>query len=145
MSTATKKPKVNLARIKKLSTLLALGLKDLLKQERAKNCAVNMGDWLVRSKSGVCVACLAGSVLKWSLGMRPTLRGIGPHEMGNDDIASRMFALNELRSGRVSEAARELGLPTYVPDRDVPYYSWDVAGWWTAMKQLLADLRKAGE
>jgi hypothetical protein len=144
---ATKRRKVNLARIKKLSTLLALGLRDLRKQERAKNCCVDMDKWLVNN--GLCVACLAGSVMRWSLNYRDKCHfdawsGIDNAGFDNATVR-RLDALNYLRQGLLGVAAEELGIKTGLQRRFVASYKDDRDQWWSDMKQLLADLKSAGE
>lgn len=148
---ATKKKHRKLAslkRIQKLSTLLAIGLRDLRKQERAKNCIVDMGIWWMPSvdKTDECVTCLAGSVMKFGL-KKP--RGHGGEEIMPEDYDRRtgncLWALNSLRSGGIQFAARLLSVTTNFDDRRVADYEDERDQWWADMKQLLADLRAAGE
>lgn len=142
MATKTKRRKVNLAKVKKLSTLLAIGLRDLRKQERAKNSKVAMGTWLKRN--GKCEACMAGSVMRFSLGMRGRGSEIYPSAC-DEAVESRLVALNYLRVGEIGFAASDIGIASTLSDRPVAIYSIDRDGWWSDMKQLLADLKAAGE
>lgn len=136
----------SLGRIKKLSTLLALALRDFAKFELAKNCQVNMRGWLYNS-GGKCVGCLAGSVMRLSL---QTPRDVvcsvillpGDYD---DATMDRLAAINALRGGYVASAALEMGIKTKVPYRDVPDYHACRNAWWEAMRNLLKDLRTAGE
>lgn len=123
-----------------LHKLLAVGLRDLRKQETTRGCKVFMFDWL-GGDSRRCTACVAGSVLR--------------HEMRSpfsewDKISylpSWMSALDSLRMGRVTWALddldrdREPGVPFC---RIIPDYHEDRTGWWKAMRKLHADLKKAG-
>lgn len=93
-----------------------------------------------------CIACLAGSVMRWSL-ERPLEVGIEVMPGRYDDAtAARLDALNELRCGDVARAAVYMGLQTTVRDRLIYWYDQEnPAPWWKEIKQLLADLRAAGE
>lgn len=139
MKAKTKKRHVDPARIKKLWKLLDLGLKDLRKQERAKNSAVFMGKWIVPASigwDGKCWACLAGSVMRWSCGLK-----IEP-----DRIPPWALALNDLRCGRVVFAADSafLDCSLYVWfDRDISAYDGPDGQWWRDMEQLRDDLKEA--
>lgn len=135
-----------LAHIQKLSDLLELGLADLRKQEEAPNSRVDMNIWL--TSNGHCAACLGGSVLRYSLGfdgkrkirlMSDLLREV------DHESAVRLVALNELRRGWVQHAADSLGVKTKVLDRSVREYGVDKSRWWSAMHQLLTELKAAGE
>ena len=142
------KTKTKTLRHKKLSSLLALALKDLAKQEKARNSVVYMGCFLERDCKGRCIACLAGSVMRYSLGVRPpqTYDVIGkvPDDF-NEQTTRRLYALDALRLGLVESAARELGIATILPDRKVQAYSEDRDAWWADMRKLLKELREAGE
>jgi hypothetical protein len=142
--TKPKKRKLNLARVKKLSTLLAIGLRDLRKQERAKNSVVDMDEWLLRGDDG-CSACLAGSVLRFSLNARVNRLGESHPWMKPQDVCERLLALNEVRCGRVPSASERIGVATKFSNRIVANYHYDRDQWWADMEQLLSDLRKAGE
>ena len=153
MAVATKrrKKRKSLKGIKKLSTLLALALTDLRKQELAKGCVVNMGTWWLpkRGFRKTCQACLAGSVMRWSLCKPPRPEfpsSIEPADY-DADTAARLQALNELRCGFVEYASHHLRTTTSFKNRheQTPDYDEDRDGWWATMKQLLADLRRAGE
>src|SRR5690348_5786610 len=121
MATKTKRRKVNLARVKKLSTLLAIGLRDLRKQERAKNSVVSMGDWLCK-EDGTCHACLAGSVMRFSLKTKMVLGDAHPW-MHTANVCQRLLALNELRCGFVLNAAQRIDVKTKFRSRLVADYA----------------------
>jgi hypothetical protein len=105
-----------------------------------------MDEWL--KQNGKCAACLAGSVLRFSLGAKP-LNGAYPIL---DDYAvsrengDRLEALNDLRLGLVKLAADWLRVSTKLPRTSgMPSYDGPNGEWWKAMKSLLKDLREAGE
>lgn len=144
---AAAKKKLKPLRVKKLSSLLAIGLRDLRKQERAKNSVVDMNEWY--KCNGTCTTCLAGSVMRFSMGVgRTEANGIWQFELP-DDACGQLSALNDLRSGGVYSAWKAWrgewreDLRSLV--RDVPRYDGPNGDWWKAMRKLLADLRKAGE
>lgn len=143
MPTKTKTKRKSLARIKKLSTLLALGLRDLRKQELAKNSVVEMKrTWLQRN--GKCVACLAGSVMRFSMGCRG--KCVDPcGDISSTRERYRLYALNQLRRGFVVNAAHLIQVDTSLATRDIPDYDGPNGEWWAAIRQLLADLKEAGE
>jgi len=146
MTSATKKPRKRRyltheqLNAMPLHKLLAVGLRDLRKQERTPGCKVEMGEWL-SGDGRKCTACVAGSVLR--------------HEMRSpfsewDELRllpAWMAALDSLRVGRVASALddldrdREPGTPFW---RIIPDYHTDRTGWWKAMRRLHADLKKAG-
>ena len=135
----------SLKHIKKLSNLLALAMKDLRKQERGKNCVVNMREWWRPKGSGrkTCVACMAGSVMKYSL-VQPS--GRPPIVFPEDydwPTARRLEAINYLGCGHLKSAAVCLRKTTKLSDRCMPEYGDEL--FWDAFEGLLADLKAAGE
>lgn len=148
MAVKTRKRK-SLKGIKKLSTLLALGLRDLKKQERGKTNEVRMSRWWEPRGDGrtTCTACLAGSVMKYGL-VRPR-KTLGLIEVDpwcyDDDTKKRLLALNGLRMGWVDEASARMDLRTSLKDRCIIDYHTHRERWWKSIKQLLADLKAAGE
>lgn len=140
--------KVDPATFTKLWQLLELGLADLRKQEQAPNSVVDMNEWLetrsVLHGPPVCTACLAGSVLRWTCGMTDleTFR----------QLPYWADALNELRRGRVGNAAAEFFelygddclIETYLRlDADIVSYSENKDLWHKQMSKLLSDLKAA--
>lgn len=140
----TKRKPKTLAHVKKLSTLLAIGLRDLRKQERAPDSEVNMEIWFKRN--GKCVTCLAGSVMRFSLGCNRGGEEVCPIDLKTDQWSrSALNALNDLRDGYVRLAAEEMGMLTTACNRYVPDYDGPNGEWWAAMRQLLKDLKAAHE
>lgn len=143
MKSKQKRKPVNPAKIKKLSDLLALGLDDARKQERAKNSLLRMDSWLVTQTEddvGVCRACLAGSVLRWTCGITGTApRGAVP---------CWCMALDFLRQGAVGRAFEVLtnheSELAHLLNCEVRVYEYCPAGWWADMHRLLRNLQKAG-
>ena len=122
-----------------LSKLLTIGLKDLRRQEKAKNSEVRMHCWLEKD-DGICVACLAGSVMRFSCGR--TYQGLS-------FAPTWATALNCLRIGEVKAALGTLGRDGLLGDglnrRVVDYVQKSQgAGWWRQMGKLLKDLKKTG-
>ena len=64
-----------LARIKRPSKLIRIGLKDLAKVERSKTLKVDMGVWV-----SDCAVCFAGSVMVKSLSGDPD-GSLNPHAL----------------------------------------------------------------
>ena len=156
---ANKRKMKSLKNYKKLSSLLELALDDLAKQEQLAArpnaaCKVNMLKWWVPNEknggeSHVCTVCLAGSVMKFSLN-RPPL--IGEKEVSEfhpehyDSLTQdRLFALNCLREGDIRSAAECIGIETVLGSQDVTAYETDHKQWRKDMRQLVRDLKKAGE
>lgn len=157
-----KKAKVILPR--KMSALITVALKDLKKVEKADGYTVDMGDWhhpdtlTCRNGSGdtiseedTCSVCFAGSVMAFTLKVAST-KEAEPHSFpGNED---QLQALDSLRAGNVSDAARTLNLPgdsdgyyaKYAKyDTCIPYYEYmKPKPFHTAMEKLAARLKKAG-
>jgi hypothetical protein len=144
MPTKTKRKPKTLAHVKKLSTLLAIGLRDLRKQERAKNSVVDMDVCL--KQNGECVACLAGSVMRFSLDNHKP-RAFLDDESHDLETQSRLRALDKIRLGYVRTASECMGVITQLPFRTIetPKYDGPNGEWWAAMKSLLKELREAGE
>lgn len=121
----------------KLWRLLEIGLRDAETQENAPDSALFMQSWLQPDCQGECLACLAGSVMRHTCGL----------VSAPDDVPRWAESLDRLRCGDVRSAGGRLGAKNWRSfgkhDRDVPEYSDDRDGWWTAMRQLLADLRDA--
>lgn len=137
----TKTKRKTLAHVKKLSTLLAIGLRDLRKQERAKNSVVDMGTWL--QWNGKCSACFAGSVMRFSLDCKRHGEST-PYEYPNETYRP-LSALNCLRLGMVFDASHRMCINTKVRDRGVGKYDGPNGEWWKSMRQLLKELKAANE
>lgn len=143
-------------RATKLSTILAIGLHDLRLAESSKKLSVYMGSWLCDSFDGhTCFVCLAGSVMAGrykSVVARMRRKAVVALSVSPDDFEGRdmatekFYALNLLRTGRVSLAAYYLGISGVKPtlDRCAAEYDLDKEAWWADMRVLLKDLRAAG-
>lgn len=125
----------------KLSELLALGLEDLKAFKRGKGNIVNMGTWLEVSGES-CVACLAGSVMRRSLGVKQTAYPVYFSEKG------KLWALDTLRHGYVDLACLQMGIvkpetcPSIIPVAD---YDLDgSAAWFRSMRKLIKLLQSHG-
>lgn len=129
-----------------LHSLLATALKDLRRAETNPNCAINMGTWCLRERNGYCQVCLAGAVMVGRLSVNPSSYTYPSHY--GVKTMQRLLALNDLRQGNVSRAARLMNVKGYTTgcnyrlDRVIPEYHEDTSGFWTAMTRLLADLKE---
>lgn len=122
-----------------LHKLLAIGLRDLRKHEKARDCIVDMGDWL--RSNGKCRACLAGSVLRHEFGCR-NLRDAMQFN------TNWMEALDQLRRGDVCEALFRIGrmetVATAGLNRTIQHYLIDREQFYRDMCKLHRDLKEAG-
>jgi hypothetical protein len=127
----------------KPSELLALGLADLAKVERSKKYIVAMGVWH-NPIDGLCQVCLAGSVLAKSLKLPFNINFLTADM--DDSIRMKLYALNNLRLGYVSNALFELGYRyktnLEVKDRVVTGYADDKKAWRNDMLEIIHDLKK---
>ena len=118
--------------------ILAIAITDMRKQERAPRSKLKMRLWF--NKNGECVACAAGSVLRWSCGVET-----------NEDFSricgrtiSLRHAIDALRVGMVVEAAAILGrkYPRRF-DGDIREYELCPAGFWKDVIALQKRLKAA--
>ena len=131
----------------KPSQILAIALRDLRLTERNKRFVVNMNHWML-NLDGRCNVCLAGAVMANRYPNKCKAAGwtSTPEDFkGKDDTPCKLDALDVLRVGNVKTAAAFMGVPTILKSRIMPSYDHSEPGWWKAVRQLLADLREAGE
>lgn len=154
-----------------LSELAQIALDDVIKVEVLPGYRIGMASWhAVDSFSAGCTVCAAGAVMDRTLGLeRETnldsvhdiLKRFGAHN------GAALLAIDALRRGAVGEALTILGsedpeaswyadeeacgddededelrIPRHALSRELPQYTED--GWHDAMRELIADLRKAG-
>ena len=99
----------------KPSELIKLALKDLTKAEKAKNVEILMEDWYFRRWfEEKCYVCLAGSVMRGTMKIKPTPESEGsfavsPMEYPEEELA--LTALNLFRLGLVAGGLHTLGIP----------------------------------
>jgi hypothetical protein len=87
-----------------LSGLIFVGLKDLEKAERSPRYKVDMGKWHEPSDTGkFCSVCFAGAVMAGTLGASPLANM--EKDAFWDGIEDKLEALDDLRTGFVSDAA----------------------------------------
>lgn len=122
--------------------LLTIAMRDLKKQEKAPNSVVDMDDWLVRN--GQCKACMAGSVMRFSCGVRGSRRS-------NDyvwETPNWALAVNEMRCGQVGDALNWLGRGEFRVRHKlnciITPYNRDHVLFWRGITRLRDDLKKAG-
>lgn len=111
-----------------LHELLELALGDLKKQEEDGH--VDMGNWLY--VNDVCCACLAGSVMRFTLGIVPSRAGRYPDFIPE---ANKLYALNSLRGGCVSSAM------DYMYCVNVDFPSWNICSYHVSREQWHKDIR----
>lgn len=133
-----------------LSGLLAVGLRDFAKLERAKTkYVVDMGRYHFPLGDGRCAACVAGSVMIYSLGVKADDEIAGPWDFRNR-LAGKIRAIDYLRLGATWKAARFLKLSAAKRNaaepfsRDITPYNVDPARFKSDLRRLLRDLRAAG-
>lgn len=142
MKTATKKAKPVILP-KKPSALIRIALEDLAKAERSKKCEINMMDWHY-TNGATCTVCLAGAVMRSSLGVPDTVDK-WPDDCGRNE--NQLFAINDLRTGDVADAFEQLGKPFSEGirfERDITPYEKDRTAFKRDMRKLAADLEAAG-
>lgn len=123
--------------------ILTIAITDMRKQERAPRSRIDMGEWF--RTNGECVACAAGSVLRWSCGINSNARY---EQCSCDDGVLRLrYAIDELRLGNVNTAMRELGRQLTKESSllrcDIRSYSMDRDGFWEDIRALQKRLRAA--
>lgn len=132
----------------KLWQLLEIGLEDLKTHEQAADCRVTMNDWLSLSSDDdieICNACLAGSVLRHTLGYKSFSTYCRENRDPTTRHTSWTAALNALRLGRVWDACDHMRVPCppdLISNRHIPDYDRDPALWWTHMGQLQRELHR---
>lgn len=134
-----------------MSALIKVALADLAKVERSKKFVVNMSTWMAQGHRGPCEVCFAGSVMAKSLGAVMEVGHCGamcyPEDF-SDRNAQAFYALNCLRNGQVSSAARHLGrlaAHRLEPlDRRVVAYGIAPKAWRRDMRKLVRDLEAEG-
>jgi len=129
-----------------LSGLIRLALDDLHKCEKDDKYRIYMEDWHVPKESGVCDVCLAGAVMAKTLNV-PIDCHIKPFEL-KVNVNKQLTIINDLRSGQVSDALREINPenrnPTEKYDREIEQYEDNPELFHKQMNQLADDLEKAG-
>lgn len=101
----------------KLSSLIAVALKDVRKAENTKSVVVEMSNWfeveevecrtqndVLIETHNVCNLCAAGSVMAFSLGKLGTAASLTPTNFPKNE--RQLEAINELREGNVSGAIK---------------------------------------
>jgi hypothetical protein len=132
----------------KLHELLDLALTDLKKHENTSGCVVNMSVflWTGERPGDKCQACLAGTVLRHSLGLLNLRDLVSGESLDVRQEARRwVYAIDYLRAGSVSLAQEEMDRaePAEPMDRVVVDYHDDRDMWLHDMTLLLSDLRAA--
>ena len=108
----------------KPSEWIRRGLEDLRKCEADDKYQIDMAYWHEHApKDGVCVVCLAGSVMAKSLGV-PITTDAGPWDMVPSH-GNALRALDEFRLGCVSAGLFKFGIEHDIEDFHVENYSVD--------------------
>lgn len=156
---------------RKMSALIRIALADIRKAEKSDKFVVDMGTWynpnkdlicrindddIIVSERKVCVACAAGSVMAFSLGLgADSTPKSGSYLLNSDENSDQLNAINSLRRGDTQNAAERLGLLHYGDEDNkkvfrrlrtrIPDYSMmDPEPFHKAMTALQAKLVKAG-
>lgn len=103
----------------KLSSLIKICLKDIRRAEATPTCIINMDEWFEREiaecaiSNGMvvetheyCIMCAAGSVMAFTLGALTKKEHATAYPSDFPDNAQQLQAIDELRCGQVSGAAR---------------------------------------
>jgi len=125
-------------------TLIRDAIKDLELQEKQAGVKIEMRDWHFPRGGGVCHQCLAGSVMSRRLGV-DTDYDADPFDYP-EDVADRLRALDDLRTGEIGFAYRKLKLerPDTFPARvPIPRYADGPAAFKSAMLKLADQLEAA--
>jgi len=150
-----KKKKISVRLPNKLGKMLTKALDDLEWVEKNPKYKVNMGAFAKRkSAKGICEVCLGGTQLIDGLPSDPIslIDGDSVLNVVSDSLARKMFALDNLRQGRVGEALAELENPDpkeivygndHALDRDVEDYHTNPRLWKAQMRLLAVELEQA--
>lgn len=124
------------------SKLIYIALADLAKAEKSKKYDIDMDfDWH-GLLGDICIVCLAGSVMAFSLGADQT-KDLTPLDMKANYW--QLMALNSLRNGNVIEACHQLGLPQRVDlNTDITPYRTSPTAFRCDMEALAAKLEREG-
>ena len=129
----------------KPSELITIALEDLAKVEKIKGYKVYMRDWH-EPDGKVCSVCAAGAVMAMRLGVKPQ-EDRAPSNFDGDGLGDKLRAINNLRTGGVYFAFRDLSMDSTVGmrfDRHIPEYEDGRRAFKREMRKLARDLAKAG-
>lgn len=136
----------------RLSALLLGALEELDKFEATENARVYMGSWVKQVEGGPCFACLGGIWALKKAGVTDFLDHTVVRDayksIDDEQIMNQELALDELRTGHVSDAYETL-TNNYSEqaerlNRTVTCYHEDAQKFKTEMRQLAADLKGSG-
>ena len=130
----------------KPSTLIRVALADLVNCEQNPAYEINMASWhFPEPESGHCLVCLAGAVIARTL-ETPAWKQVNPASF-TEKIHNQLRALNCFRVGDVVAGLRTIGLATWrgtYARREIPHYSQDREGFFSALHKLADDLTAIG-
>lgn len=92
------------AEMNTLHEILAVAIADMKLGLEDEAVDFNMQHWHRPNGKGVCVICMAGAVIHYSLAEILTRRAFLSPSSFRQEIRYRLFALNDLRSGSISQA-----------------------------------------
>lgn len=102
------------------SDLITLALADLRKAESTPGLTIDMSDWYVTDREGVCTVCLAGAVMAVTLGIsapQPAHTILPSSERYVDPVfCDPLRALNLFRTGHIHDGLLYLDCPWPRPD-----------------------------
>jgi hypothetical protein len=128
------------------SKLLRIALTDLMAVEKSKKYRIDMGMWHHGAVEGgqKCEVCMAGAVMAKTLKV-PDDEWRDPGDFNSSDITKKLFAINLLRVGNISEACYFLGVKNKA-NMQVPVISYDDSPkeFKKDMRKLIKTLEKAG-
>ncbi len=105
------------AEMNTLHEILAVAIADMKLGLEDEAVDFNMEHWHRPNGKGVCVICVAGAVIHYSLAEILTRRAFLSPSSFRQEIRYRLFAINDLRSGSIFQAKLNLHYPNQ-EDRD---------------------------
>lgn len=106
----------DLSLLNKLSQLLKLAVQDCRRVEKDPGVVFDMGIWHSPTIGNKCEVCMAGAVMDQSLKISRTEEK-SPFDFVQKDISRKLSAINSMRSGYLTSAAKHLGID--LPDESV--------------------------
>jgi hypothetical protein len=138
---------------KKISSLMTIGLRDMIKAERDPRFRISMGDWYHSNK--YCTICFAGGVMAFSLGRGAHAGNLVPDDF-DEDTEKKLLALDFARRGHfnsaldtmngcegVSFTANDYRKATLV-SRDIIDYHRDSKEFKKQVRKAIRDLKTVG-
>lgn len=133
----------------KPSELITVALDDLVLAEQHPKYLIGMDIWhdpQDDTPDPVCKVCLAGAAMAFTLKMPRTAEVMHPLDEFDEDTASKLEALNDIRHGDVDGASQTHPMFSVegIRDRTIPQYRDDRVGFFKQLRRLANDYRTHG-